>query len=223
LCSAFCLSAQNDYQDVVYLKDGSIIRGMIIEQIPYKTLKIETVDGSVFVCAFDDIEKITKEQAVKRQNINRSLTEYSDLKYTFGKRINPQGDLKSPFLAGFLSFLIPGVGQFYNNDYVGGAIFLGADWLSFSLLLSSLTGYYTDDRNETAVLLAITSVTIKIWSIINAYKTAKKVNKARGYYIGNGTYLNVSPTLIKPDLALAKKSVSPYKEQCLGLALQLNF
>ena len=39
----------NNYQDVVYLRNGSIIRGVIIEQIPNESLKIQTPGGSVFV------------------------------------------------------------------------------------------------------------------------------------------------------------------------------
>ncbi len=52
---------QSNYQDVVYLKNGSIIRGIIIEQVPNKSIKIETADRSVFVYQMDEIEKITKE------------------------------------------------------------------------------------------------------------------------------------------------------------------
>lgn len=51
-------------QDVVYLNNGSIIRGTIIEQVPNKTLKIKTSDGSVFVYDIADIEKIAKEEPV---------------------------------------------------------------------------------------------------------------------------------------------------------------
>lgn len=36
---AFTMNAQQ-YQDVVYLKNGSVIRGLITEQIPNKSLKI---------------------------------------------------------------------------------------------------------------------------------------------------------------------------------------
>ena len=50
-----------DYQDVVYLKNGSIIRGIIIEQVPLKSIKIETIGGNVFAYYLDEIEKITKE------------------------------------------------------------------------------------------------------------------------------------------------------------------
>lgn len=53
--------AQQNYQDVVYLKNGSIIRGVIIEQIPNKSIKIETTDKNVFVYQIDDVEKMTKE------------------------------------------------------------------------------------------------------------------------------------------------------------------
>lgn len=55
------LFGQSNYQDVVYLKNGSIIRGVIIEQVPNKSIKIETADRSVFVYQMNEIEKITKE------------------------------------------------------------------------------------------------------------------------------------------------------------------
>lgn len=48
-------------EDVVYLKNGSIIRGLIIEQIPNESLKIQTKDRNVFAFTFDEILKITKE------------------------------------------------------------------------------------------------------------------------------------------------------------------
>lgn len=62
--SSVSVFAQNtNYVDVVYLKNGSIIHGMIIEQIPNQSIKIQTKDGDIFVYKMDDIEKITKEPA----------------------------------------------------------------------------------------------------------------------------------------------------------------
>ena len=52
---------QSNYQDAVYLKNGSVIRGVIIEQVPNKSIKIEMADKSVFVYQIEEIEKITKE------------------------------------------------------------------------------------------------------------------------------------------------------------------
>lgn len=54
---------KSDYIDVVYLKNGGVIKGMIIEQTPNVQIKIQTKDGSIFVYKFDEIEKITKEQS----------------------------------------------------------------------------------------------------------------------------------------------------------------
>lgn len=54
------MSAQQ-YQEVVYLKNGSVIRGMVIEQIPDKSLTVKTSDGSTIICDMDDVAKITKE------------------------------------------------------------------------------------------------------------------------------------------------------------------
>jgi hypothetical protein len=63
LLFSICAYTQTiQYEDVIYLKNGSVVRGMIIEQIPNKTLKIKTADRNIFVFEFDKIEKITKEE-----------------------------------------------------------------------------------------------------------------------------------------------------------------
>lgn len=64
--------AQNDRVDAVYLKDGSIIRGTILEQVPNVSLKIETRDGSVFVLEFSRILKIQKERVSVAQRDGES-------------------------------------------------------------------------------------------------------------------------------------------------------
>ncbi len=63
--------AQNNKQDVVYLKNGSIIRGSIIEFIPDKYVKIEIIGGNVFVYQIGEIEKCVKETPI---NVNRNET-----------------------------------------------------------------------------------------------------------------------------------------------------
>ena len=57
--------AQN-YTEVVYLKNGSIIKGVIIEQVPNVSLKIKTGDGSLIICQMSDVTKITKEERYTR-------------------------------------------------------------------------------------------------------------------------------------------------------------
>ena len=53
-----------ELEEVVYLKNGSIIHGIIIEQVPNQSLKIQTKDGNLFVITLDEIQKITKEAPV---------------------------------------------------------------------------------------------------------------------------------------------------------------
>jgi len=60
-----CLAAEAQQVgniDVVYLKNGNIIRGTILERIPGESVTIETRDGNVFVFKFTEIEKITREK-----------------------------------------------------------------------------------------------------------------------------------------------------------------
>ncbi len=58
--AAISVQAQN-LQEVVYLKNGSVVRGVIIEQIPGSSLKIQTADGSIFAYKMEEVEKISKE------------------------------------------------------------------------------------------------------------------------------------------------------------------
>jgi hypothetical protein len=59
--------SQTNYEDVVYLKNGSIIHGIIVEQIPNVSVKIQTADNNIFVFQMDEIEKFTKEIIQERK------------------------------------------------------------------------------------------------------------------------------------------------------------
>ena len=54
--------AQSEYEDVVYLKDGGVRRGLIIEQIHNESVKLKTAYGEIFVIQMSDISKIAKEE-----------------------------------------------------------------------------------------------------------------------------------------------------------------
>jgi hypothetical protein len=55
----FC---QNQYQDVVYLKNGSIIKGEILEISIERRVKIQTTDQKIWTFNLDEIEKIKREK-----------------------------------------------------------------------------------------------------------------------------------------------------------------
>jgi hypothetical protein len=47
----------------VYLKNGSIIKGYILEMVPNGTIKVKTSDGSIFIYKMEEVEKTAKEGA----------------------------------------------------------------------------------------------------------------------------------------------------------------
>ncbi len=73
LFSCSMLKGQQGYLDVVYLTNGSIIKGVIIEQIPNKQYTVSTSDGGRIIIKIEDIEKIAKEfpvETAKAKNAN---------------------------------------------------------------------------------------------------------------------------------------------------------
>lgn len=54
--------SQEVYQDVIYLKNGELLSGVIVEQIPGVSMKIETAERNFFTIQMEDIEKIAKEK-----------------------------------------------------------------------------------------------------------------------------------------------------------------
>ncbi len=51
--------------DVIYLKNGSMIRGVIMEMVIDDYVKIKMKDGSIYVYEMSEVDKITKEKASK--------------------------------------------------------------------------------------------------------------------------------------------------------------
>ena len=91
-CQDLTMPRGNGTDDVVYLNNGSIVRGQIIERVPGDFAKIRTVGGSVFVLDASEIVAI--------ENVPTM----------------PIAKKKNPVLAAAMSFLIPGLGQLYNGD-----------------------------------------------------------------------------------------------------------
>ena len=129
--------AQQSYQDVIYLKNGSIIRGTIIEQIPNVSLKIETADKNAFVYKMEEIDKITKEPGLNT-----------------AKKSNSSSGLKS----GYLGILNVGYGfgaghdskgiDFAKFDFINGYQFNPYISLGFGTGIK----YYFDDDNSSLVI-----------------------------------------------------------------------
>lgn len=57
----FATAQNHSHQEVIYLKNGSVIRGTVVEQTIGQSIKVRTADGSLFVYNQQEIEKIVKE------------------------------------------------------------------------------------------------------------------------------------------------------------------
>jgi hypothetical protein len=64
--------------DVVYLKDGSIIRGTIVEQVPGETIRIKTSGGSEFVFQMEEVKRITSETVEEEKDSSQDNNDEED-------------------------------------------------------------------------------------------------------------------------------------------------
>ena len=53
--------SQSAVLETIYLKNGSIVKGMIVEIVPNVSYTVKSADGSIFVCLIADIIKIVRE------------------------------------------------------------------------------------------------------------------------------------------------------------------
>ena len=92
--------AQQSMEDVVYLKNGSIIHGTIIEQVPSVSIKIKTRDGNIFVYKIEEVAKMTKEPTKERleKEIEKSETETE--KKVLGERLGKKGTYAEGLVTG---------------------------------------------------------------------------------------------------------------------------
>jgi hypothetical protein len=156
------LSAQQLMQDVVYLKDGSVIRGQIIEQIPNVSIKIQTKDGNIFVCKMEEVDKIVKEP-LKVLEIKEE---------------------KSPILAFLLSSIVPGLGQYYNGEVEKGiiqeALVVGGAVLALTAGVEDWGDYYEPAELTYWFWIGLgTAAGASIWSVIDAPLSASRINRER--------------------------------------------
>ena len=138
-------SQQVPMDEVVYLKNGSIIRGIIVEQVPNESLKIQTADGSLFVFEMDQVQKITKEPQVRNSRALRQ-PEVEEPANKNGRRMGMVQFFGLGYQASFYdSYSYEGVAffsshfvygyQFRNRFFVGGG--LGVEHLAGDVLADS--------------------------------------------------------------------------------------
>ena len=162
IASSMSLLAQN-LQEVVYLKNGSIIKGTIIEQVPNESLKIQTADGSIFVYKISEVEKITKE-ATKPTTINRPVV----VNYDEEEEEEDDDNTSGNGLSGGFRMIIETGYQYAMTEDSSGSPILNVIWggpLGSHFFIGGGVGirYYTGDIGA----LALPIYANIRWDIIN--------------------------------------------------------
>ena len=162
-------------EDVVYLKNGSIIRGTITEMFPKEPIKIQMRDGSIFVYELDDILKIVKEprQLTASSPLNSGTMRGQLPSNQLQSLLSPE--LKNPAFATGLSFLVSGLGQLYLNEGKRGAGYFITSFVGWALYF----GYTNDSGEINSVGTMGAALAIFSWlcSMYDAYTGANRINQ----------------------------------------------
>ena len=162
-----CAYAQDDLQDVVYLENGSVIRGTVVELTPGGEVKVQTADGSLFVFNMADVQRVVKEPHLHQSGLSRD-----------------SGVDKSPGVAFALSFVFPGLGQYYNGEPLKAVIqevlAVGGVVLAVTQGIGETSHWHAayreteyNDWYTAGMVLAIGSW---CWSMVDAPMSANRIN-----------------------------------------------
>lgn len=219
LFAGFAIFAQSEWRDVVYLKNGSIIKGTIVEQIIGESLRIDTPEGSIFFYKMDEIEKIGKERVETPEtkvSTTQNVTPAQNTNYAY---MPPR---KSVFGAGFLSFLIPGAGELYATDWEQG----WATLVSFYIVTPSIIGLAAAlSDGEIGAVIAAGSLMYLLggaMAVVEAVQVAKEVNLKNGYLsfkIGDKAHLGVRPEFSYNNMMMPSGGLSPQFTSGVGISL----
>ena len=236
LISTSNLFAQSNLQDVIYLTNGAIYRGTIIEKNK-DYISIKTGSGSYEIAA-NNVEKITRETAVIAKPVEqpKSIEQpkyYEQKTYTEQPNVSPSINstpYRDPIVSTFMSLLIPGAGQIYNYEVgkVVGFILWGV--ASQSLMLYSLAVLplnsneeYQRDWTIVAGISAVSYLVCWIYSMTDANKTSKYLNEGGLYSMNLGNNKSLS---ISPDLSLVNDYSKPNtssSQASYGMKIKLSF
>lgn len=173
LVTPFVMMQAQSMQEVVYLKNGSVIRGVIVEQLPGVSLKIKTGDGSIFAYNISDVEKITKEASMANNGSPFSFNKGNDLGYK-----------------GFIDFGYNfGVGDF-GIDRFEVATSHGYQWSRYAYIGAGIGLNYYSDASSFSIPVFVNSRFYFLNSGISPYIDAKV-----GYSFGDIEGLYVAPSI----------------------------
>lgn len=142
-----------ELEDVVYLKNGGVYRGIVVEQIPGESLTIQTNTGGIVTFSLDEVARITKENPTTRTLAQRRKQ-------------------KSTGVATALSIVFPGAGQHYLGAHFRALLMEAMCGAGVGLVIN---GGKNGDGDAVGWGIGMIGVSY-LWSIIDAPLTAESIN-----------------------------------------------
>jgi hypothetical protein len=143
LFANFAFAQNAPQEDVVYLKNGGVLRGSILEQTPNASLKIQIIGNNIFVVKMEEVERIVKENAMAQTTLTTQKTAPEQ----------PETPFKSGLISTVRVGALVGLGE-------GGGIGASANYAlgyqfnrNISLGLGSGLDYYTNYWTSVPVFL----------------------------------------------------------------------
>lgn len=133
------LASSQTLEDVIYKKDGSILRGQLVEQdFENNRYKIQLQGGSVFVVVKDEISKITKEAKIQPTSITSSASTSVSTSESVSTPVVPQPVPETRFIP--LNSPVPFVADYQNT------LFIGRHFHEISTPEDSIYSYFSQDE-----------------------------------------------------------------------------
>ena len=184
-------------QDIIHLKNGEILKGLIIENAPNDYVRIELQGGSVLTVHYSDIAKFTKERTEQIEKPKKQKLPQTSNNFDSQKLMTYQQQKKSNGTAILLSILLTSTGHAYAGNWGRGLIFsagrIGGIILAFTAGYSNFTRqeepYYVNgiyisggitSGDETNALFYVgvgVAVAAAIWEVIDATMEVDRYNK----------------------------------------------
>lgn len=119
-----CLAEAQRTHDTIYLKNGSVLYGQIIEELPDTQVKIRLRDGSLLICPYSDLERI--EYSTGRASFDEEprtpyLNWHLDAGYLFGPSERQHAGAFASYGARFSRVLFLGLGSGVMRDMADSA------------------------------------------------------------------------------------------------------
>jgi TM2 domain-containing membrane protein YozV len=195
------------------------------------------VDVDAAVIKIESVAVVEREEAMVSQQDGVGKGDYQQQNIP---SLNSGYSPKKPGLSWLLSFLVPGVGQFYNGDVGKGIGFVVADVVGYSVMVAgmlqtstvtsgySIYGYTYETVANPNMGMILGGVAIMFgtwtWAQIDAPISAVKKNRAHGYGylldLGKDRYLTLEPDL-KTIPVMSSTTVE--MKATYGVGLKLRF